>query len=173
MSEPTAQELLDFFSDVTLGMNLFIPPTGFATRLPCESAKLVRDVWELYLETGSRPNVALYVHIPFCAARKWSFCMYHSKPMPLMEEVEAYLEYLGALRSMADTHGCLDNHIRSLSASVPVPIPISETRSRVPGPTAAPSGAQGFLRSDLSLSLRYVSRNGATGLAADSVWRPR
>jgi coproporphyrinogen III oxidase-like Fe-S oxidoreductase len=86
--------LLKFYEGVTLRRNLFTPPAGFSTSLPYESAELVRDTWDLYLESNAKARLSLYLHIPFCAAPKCTFCMYYSRPMPSPGEVESYLHYL-------------------------------------------------------------------------------
>jgi len=94
MDRSAIDRALTFYEEVTLRRNLFTPPTGFSSRLPFESAELVREAWNLYIQSGATPRIALYVHVPFCAASKCAFCMYYSRPMPSSEDLESYLNYL-------------------------------------------------------------------------------
>jgi hypothetical protein len=60
MDRSAIDRALTFYEEVTLRRNLFTPPTGFSSRLPFESAELVRDAWNLYIQSGATPRIALY-----------------------------------------------------------------------------------------------------------------
>lgn len=104
MSDDGSRVRLDAFRKLTLERNLFTPPSGFTARLPLEPATLVREAWALFLGANTNPRLALYVHVPFCADRKCSFCMYHSQRWSSALEVDRYLDYLDGVSSFfADT----------------------------------------------------------------------
>lgn len=93
MSTELSRKLASFRS-VTLRKNLFAPPGGFQSRLPRVSASVVREAWQSWYSVPEREGPALYVHIPYCIGEKCRFCMYHSRRLCDLHEIDTYLDYL-------------------------------------------------------------------------------
>lgn len=73
------QERLKYYLAITQILNLYIPPNFFGALSGYYSLNELKKKWQIE-NTASKlkPEAAVYIHIPFCAGRRCTFCMYSS-----------------------------------------------------------------------------------------------
>ena len=73
------KEKLRYYIAISQILNLYTPPNSFGSIHEHYSLRDLKKMWQAG-DTASLlpPEAAVYIHIPFCAGRRCSFCMYSS-----------------------------------------------------------------------------------------------